>query len=298
MFRLSRCLFSLYSQRHQAIQVLLMLQGLDHAGVAAVQDCVDAFDWSAPRRRPIVINVAVPPSGDHRARLWNAGVEAGRSRYLGFCDFDDIVYAPGYSYLLHRLQFTGAAAVFASSLHVDCTPMRGFDYVFAKRFLPGKNRYDFFFKNFCPPNSALFDRSQIRPEDFRADETLSKHEDYRVFAVIVSRYRTDWASVGTAVAEYLHRTDGSNTVMSHRRDVASWKEWGGTAAATQQFFDKLTMEVPVSDVARMRGAEQRLEAAEAKCEQMERSWAWRLTKPFRSDFFRRLGQRWHLGIGR
>ena len=289
--RLSRCLFSLYGQRHRNIQVLLMLQGLDQSGVAGVEACVDAFDWSPPRRRPIVTNIAVAPGGDHRARLWNAGIETGRSRYLGFCDFDDLVYAAGYSYLLHRLQFTGAAAVFASSLHVDCTPVRGFDYIFAKRFLPGKDRYDFFFKNFCPPNSVLFDRSQIRPEDFLADVTLSKHEDYRVFAVIVSRYKTDWASVGTAVAEYLHRTDGSNTVMSHRRDGASWQEWGGTAARTLQFFDTLTTEVPVNDLIRMRGAEKKLEALEAEYAQVKHSWSWRLAHFFRSGWLQHLQRR-------
>ncbi len=289
--RLSRCLFSLYGQRHQPIQILLMLHGLADADVATVDRCVDAFDWSPPRRRPIVTNVAVPPTGDHRSLLWNAGVDLGRSRYIGFCDFDDIVYPSGYSYLLHRLQFTGVAAAFASSFHVDCTPMHGFDFAFAKKFIPGNNRYDFFLKNFCPPNSLLLDRSLIDSEDLRADTTLSKHEDYRVFAVVVSKYQTDWASVGTVVAEYIHRTDGSNTVMSHRSDLASWREWGETAAATRRFFDKLTTMVPVNDIARMRDAERRVEAAEAKCALMQKSLSWRLTQPFRSKALWRLRRR-------
>lgn len=289
--RLSRCLFSLYGQRHQPVQVLLMLQGLDDAGVAAVSACVDAFDWSAPRRRPVITNVAVAPAGDHRSVLWNAGVAAAQSRYIGFCDFDDVVYPAGYSYLLHRLQVTGASAVFASSLYVDCTPMPGFDFAFAKRFIPGTNRYDFFVKNFCPPNSVLLDRSQIGPRDLLADAALSKHEDYRVFAVIVARYRTDWASVGTAVAEYIHRTDGSNTVMSHRRDVASSREWCETSTATRQFFETLTASIPVADIVRMRGAEGRLEAAEAKVALIEKSLSWRLTRPLRAPAVRRLRQR-------
>lgn len=289
--RLSRCLFSLYGQRHQPIQILLMLQGLDDAGVAAVDGCVDAFDWSPPRRRPIVTNVGVPPTGDHRSLLWNAGVDLGRSRYIGFCDFDDIVYPAGYSYLLHRMQFTGAAAAFASSLHVDCTPMHGFDFAFAKRFIPGNNRYDFFLKNFCPPNSVLLDRSLIESRDLHADTTLSKHEDYRVLAVIVSKYQTDWASIGTAVAEYVHRTDGSNTVMGHRSDVASWRDWGETSAATRLFFDKLTTKIPVNDIVRMRDAERRVEAAEAKCTLMQKSLSWRLTQPLRSKALWRTRQR-------
>jgi hypothetical protein len=207
--RLSKCLFSLYGQQHRNIQVILMLQGLDDTGVVAVNACVDAFDWLPPRWRPIVINVALPPTGDHGAQLWNAGLEVGRSRYLGFCDFDDIVYSAGYSYLLHRLQFTGAAVVFASSMQVDYTPMRGFDFVFAKRVMSGKDNEDFFPQNFTPPNSVLFDRSKVELQDLRADATLSKSDDYGVFAAIVSKYKFDGASVETIVSESWREVTGS-----------------------------------------------------------------------------------------
>jgi GT2 family glycosyltransferase len=290
--RLSRCLFSLFGQLHQPIQVLLMLQGLDDADVAAVEACVDAFDWSAPRRRPIVTNVSVPPTGDHRARLWNAGLDAGGARYLGFCDFDDIVYSAGYGYLLHRLHNTGAVAVFASALHVDCTPMAGFDYAFAKRFLPGRDRYDFFVGSFCPPNCILLDRSRISPADLHADESLSKNEDYRVFAKVVAKYDTDWASIGTAVAEYVHRTDGSNTVLSHRGDAAGRRDWDQSIEATRQYLATLTATVPVGDIAQMRRRLTELEITvadesgkraqmERSLSQMERSLSWRLTRPVR-----------------
>jgi GT2 family glycosyltransferase len=266
--RLSRCLFSLYGQEHQPIQVLLMLQGLDDADVAAVEACVDAFDWAEPRRRPVVTNVAVPPMGDHRSKLWNAGLDVVRARYLGFCDFDDTCFPAGYSYLLHRLQYTGAAAVFASALHVDCTPMNGFDFAFAKHFLAGEDRYDFFIRGFCPTNSILLDRSRIAPADLRADETLSKQEDYRVLAVIAAKYETDWKSIGTVVGEYNHRTDGSNTVLSHRWDAAGRREWNEAVETSRKYLATFTTKVPVSDIVRMRGAERSLrqELAEREAE--------------------------------
>ena len=272
IWRLSRCLFSLYGQQHQPIQILLMLQGLDDAGVAAVEACVDAFDWAAPRRRPIVTNVAVPPTGDHRSRLWNAGLDVGRARYLGICDFDDTCYPAGYSYLLHRLQFSGAAAAFASSLAVECTPMSGFDFVFAKRLLEGEDRYDFFVSSFCPPTSVLIDRTRIAPPDLRADEALSKQEDYRVFVTIAAKYETDWKSIGTAVAEYYNRTDGSNTIPTYRRDAAGHREWDEVQEAGRQYFGTLTTEIPVNDIIRMRGAERRLkrELTERKAELAQR----------------------------
>jgi hypothetical protein len=288
--RLSRCLFSLYSQQHQPIQVLLMLQDFDDVAVAATNACVDSFDWSPPRKRPIVTNVGVPSVGDHRSRLWNAGVEVGRSRYIGFCDFDDLVYSAGYSYLLHRLQTTGAAAVFGTAFHVDCSPMRGFDFVFSKRFPPGENRYDFLVRNFCPPNSVLFDRSGIEAQDLYADVKISKTEDRRVLAVIVARYQTDWASVGTVVAEYILRSDGSNTVQPYRDDTAGQREWDVTRAGEAQFLAGLSMQVPVTDIVRMRAAERKLEAMEAEHASMQNSLSWRLTRPLRWNLLRWFGR--------
>jgi hypothetical protein len=274
--RLSRCLFSLYGQRHQPIQVLLMLQGLDDTGVATVNACVDAFDWSMPRRRPIVNNVAVETPGDHRAKLWNSGLDVGRARYVGFCDFDDIVYSAGYSYLLHRLQFTDAAAAFASALHVDCTPMHEFDFVFAKRLLKGRDRYDFFVGSFCPANCVLVDRSRISQRNLYVEESLQRNEDYCAFATIIATHETDWSSIGTPVAEYIHRTDGSNTVMSHRNDPASVRDWEESNQSAQRVIAGLTAKVPVSDLVRMRVTERELRQQIAS---MEQSMAWRASRP-------------------
>jgi hypothetical protein len=303
--RLSRCLFGLNGQSHQPIQVLLMLHGLDAAGVAAVEKCVDAFDWSEPRRRPVITNVDIPPTGDHRARLWNAGLETGSGRYLGFCDFDDVSYTAGYGYLLHRLQLTGSAVAFASALHVDCTPMSGFDFVFAKRTIPGRDRYDFFVSGFCPPNSLLIDRLAVAKEDLRADEGLSKYEDYRVLVKLVSKYRTDWASIGTPVGDYIHHTDGSNTIMSHRSDSAGAREWEEARANTHQYLATLATWVPLPDIVAMRLKEGDL-LRELKVSQeiskrersevamMKRSLSWRLTRPFREveRVARRLRVKW------
>jgi GT2 family glycosyltransferase len=300
--RLSRCLFSLYGQRHQPIQILLMLYHFGDADVVAVEACVDAFDWSAPRRRPIVSNVRVPQTGDHRSRLWNAGVDAGEARYLGFLDFDDVVYSAGYSYLLHRLQRTGAAAAFASALVVDCTPMQGFDFVFAKYLIQGEDRYDFFLGNFCQPNSFLVDRSLVSPEDLRTDESLSKAEDYRVLATIVSKYDTDWLSVGTAISEYNSRTDGSNTFVRHGSNPAVQREWNESDERVRQFIYTLSTTMPVKDIARMRSSERSLrrELADLKAtlalereqrRRMYESTSWRVTGPLREA--KRLTRRLH-----
>ncbi|MDQ2948820.1 MAG: hypothetical protein M3Y27_23240, partial [Acidobacteriota bacterium] len=250
--RLSCCLFSLYGQKHQPLQILLMLQGFDEAGVAAVQDCVNAYDWSGLRRPPIVRNVPLSDAGDHRSRLWNEGFRIGKAQFAGLCDFDDLVYANGYSYLLHRLQVSGCAVAFASALHVDCTPMPGFDYCYAKRFMIGQDRYDFFAAGFCPVNSVLIDRGQVRTADLEADETLSKSEDYRAFATMVSKYETDWGGIGTAIAEYRHRSDGSNTVMSHRTDMAGRLEWEESIAGVRRHLEGLTIKVPVMDLVLLR----------------------------------------------
>jgi hypothetical protein len=293
IWRLSRCLFSLYLQSHQPIQALVVLQGFDDAGVAAVNNCIDAFDWSQPRLRPLVTNVRLPPTGDHRARLWNAGLHIGRARYLGFCDFDDVVYSAGYSYLLHRLQSTDAAAVFATTLRVNCTPMHRFDFAFSKESFPGDNRYDFFVDSFCQPNGVLLDRSKIANQDLRANESLAKAEDYLVFATIAAKYDSDWAAIGTAVSDYTQRTDGSNTVLVHRNDAAGRHEWDASLRIVRQRMARLTTRVPVEDIVRMRLAERKLAKLESI---MKSSRSLRLTRPLRqiAELARKL-ERWRRG---
>ncbi len=270
--RLSRCLFALYGQRHQPLQVMIALQNFDAEARAAVRETVEAFDWSEPRRAPVIHNVEAEGSSDHRARLWNAALEMADARYLAFCDFDDVVYPDGYSYLLHRLQATRAAAAFGSSLHVDCTPMPGFDFAYAKRFLYGKDRYDFFWRNFCPVNSVLFDRARIPTAELRADESQCKAEDYRVFAAIVAKYETDWMSIGTVVSEYWHRTDGSNTVLSHRRDAAAVLEWERELESVRQRWTTLKTSVPIADVVRF--AELRAKEPDLLAKLGEKDSAW------------------------
>ena len=127
--------------------------------------------------------------------------------------------------------------------------MRGFRLILKKQFIPGEDRYDFFVRGFCPPNSVLLDRSLIAPADLRADENFSKLEDYRVFAAIAAKYNTDWASIGTAIADYFHRTDATNTVLSHGTDVARRREWDKSLEATRQYISGLTTKVPVGTCA-------------------------------------------------
>jgi hypothetical protein len=196
------------------------------------------------------------------------------------------VYSRGYSYLLHRLQVTGAAATFSTSLRVDCTPMRGFDFPYAKSPLEGRDRYDFFVAGFCPPNCVLLDRSRIEPADLRANESLSKNEDYRIFASIAAKYETDWASVGTPVAEYWQRSDGSNSVLTHRADSASRLEWNEVTEGSRLYLSKLTTKVPIADLVKMRIDEQRLRrelsSTQQYIDQVYASTSWRLTAPVRA----------------
>ena len=164
--------------------------------------------------------------------------------------------------------------------------MRGFDFAYAKSFLEGRDRYDFFVAGFCPPNCVLLDRSRIESADLRADESLSKNEDYRILASIAAKYETDWASIGTPVAEYWQRTDGSNTVLTHHSDPASRGEWIDVSEGSRLYLSKLTTKIPIADVVRMRMEEQRLRrelsSALQYIERIHASKSWRLTIPVRA----------------
>jgi GT2 family glycosyltransferase len=205
IMRLSRCLFSIYAQQHQPVQAHVMLPGFDDAGIAAVTWCVEAFDWSLPRRRPIVTNVTISPAGDRRALLWNAGVDLSRSRYLGFCDFDDIVYSAGYSYLLHRLRSADAKASIASSFLVDSLSSDGFDFVRSKAYPTRDQRQRPY--EFCSPNCLLVDLSQIERQELYMDMIDPRFTT--MLARILWKYRTDCGGVGTIVGDHFRTSRAS-----------------------------------------------------------------------------------------
>jgi len=136
-----------------------------------------------------------------------------------------------------------------------------------KRVLPGRDRFDLFDRNFCPPNCCLIDRERIEPADLAFDERFSKHEDYLLLVRLAAKYACDFGGVGMAVGEYQLRSDGSNTI-SNAGDPAMDADWRLADAQIERAFESVVARVPITEL-----TGQRREARAALARQQEQATA-------------------------
>ncbi len=217
MAELKRCVFSLVSQSHRPVRIIIAAQrfseealGATRAGLAPLVDGEDGVSLE-------IVNWTDAEPADARSVLLTAGVQAARGRYLAYLDYDDVLYPDAYELLIGKLRQTGAAIAFAS---VRIMQLHVYDHFFyaAEKVVPpfaGKTLIDLFRNNFCPIHSYVIDRSQVAPELFSFNAGLLMEEDYDVLLKICARYPSDFSLIGTDVGEYYYKTDGSNTVPTN-----------------------------------------------------------------------------------
>ena len=247
--QLSAALFAVQAQHYQPVQAVIVLQNFSPAETGTVRQVVHSFRWTEPRREPVVVPVDVPP-GDQRTRLLNAGLRRCDGRYLAFLDYDDVLYRHAYSYLVGRLNRTGAALAFARVYRKDVVHCATFDHHFARSCpFQGRGRLDLFRTNFCPLHSYALDRSRIAAEDLWFDETLTRLEDYELLLRLCAKYPTDFGGLDKFIGEYIVRNDGSNSVLSeYARDSDNLRQWDEAQHQLQRTRTRLTPQLTVQEL--------------------------------------------------
>ena len=217
MAELKRCVFSLVSQSHRPVRVIIAAQRFSDEGLAATRAALAPLIDGEDGVTLDIVNWTEAEPADARSVLLNAGVQAAEGRYLAYLDYDDALYPDAYELLIDKLRQTGAAIAFAS---VRVMQLHVYDHFFyaAEKVVPpfsGKTLIDLFRNNFCPIHSYVIDRDQVAPELLSFNTNLLMEEDYDVLLKICARYPSDFSLIGTDVGEYYYKTDGSNTVPTN-----------------------------------------------------------------------------------
>ncbi len=232
--RLELALLSLCGQRHPFLAPIVVLQDFDDAAEAEVRKVADRLPWRPEARAVEIVNLRGLPDGDHRARLLNAGLEAATGDYIGFLDYDDILYPNAYCDLVERIRRSGHVAAFGAATIADIDPGSPGGACPAKRPFPvSKHKYEFFKRNIYPIHSFLVRRDAAT--DIRVPEHLQRLEDYHFLLSVLKDHDWDDELIGKPpICEYVNWTDGSNALPgegdAHRRllearaEIAAYKE--------------------------------------------------------------------------
>jgi hypothetical protein len=212
---LERCIFSLVGQSYRPLNIILVLQRFSEAEIGATQLALASMLRIPDAPKLTIRNFEQAMPKDCRTLLLNLGLEAAEGRYLGFLDYDDLLYPQAHRVVISRLQETNAAVAFASVRVVLAEVYPQFIRILTERrepFGPGKCLADLFRSNFCPIHSFVMDRHQISLDDLFFDPHLTREEDYDLLLRICAKYPSDFGLLNVKVGDYFYKTDGSNSV--------------------------------------------------------------------------------------
>ncbi len=227
---LGRCVFSLVSQTYHPVNIILTLQRFAAADIDTVKNTLSPLVALNANAKLSILNYEPTHPADARSALLNLGIDHAEGKYLGFLDYDDVVYPEAYKLLTTQLQQTNAAIAFASVRVMRMNVYDNFLFAEGKADAPfrGNCLADLFKANFCPLHSYLLDREKISPDILRFNTSLTVEEDYDLLLRICAQYRSDFSLIGTHIGDYHYKTDGSNTVPT---------EGGLTGEALDQYLD-------------------------------------------------------------
>jgi hypothetical protein len=226
LYELDRCIFSLVGQSYRPLNIILTLQRFAEAEIAAMRQRLAPMLGLPGAPTLEVHNLEQPAPKDARTMLLDMGVRAARGRYIGFLDYDDLLYPEAYKTLVSQLRATDSAIAFATVRVVSADVYAQFIRVTSEiksPFGPGERLVDLFRGNFCPIHSFLLDRHRIDLDDLLFDSTLTWEEDYDFLLQICAKYSSDFGLIKTRIGEYYFKTDGSNstgTVLSESKRSA------------------------------------------------------------------------------
>ncbi|MEZ4873319.1 MAG: glycosyltransferase, partial [Bdellovibrionales bacterium] len=96
---LKEALTSLYSQSHTNIEIVLCMQNIESEDLKSVENVVDRLQSESQAKSKRVVKYLHSESegnADIRSKLLLMGIESASGEYLGFLDYDDILYPHAY----------------------------------------------------------------------------------------------------------------------------------------------------------------------------------------------------------
>lgn len=213
--KLRTALLSVSAQTYPSVKALVALQDLHDDAVAQIDSAIGALRDESGLDVDLR-NFSFPLSGDHRGALLNKALGVVKSRYVGFLDYDDIVYPNHAETLISDLVNSIASHPVAS--FGGCTRAfyndigSGEIHITNKRvFSTHPSVSSCLIANCFPIHSYVVDLRRLKKFP-KFDEESHLHEDYVFLLELLESYPVSTRYSQTCLCEYRLNNDNSNTV--------------------------------------------------------------------------------------
>lgn len=231
---LERAVQSLHAQVGARVRPIVVAQRFSERDFGMVREAVDRQWYFSALPAPIVLNYEDKGQGDARSALLNLGIAEhlrSENRYLGFLDYDDLLYTHAYQTLVDTLRDSGAVVAFATIELAKAVALKDYEFIYSLTTpYRGKNKIDLLKENFCPLHSYLLDTSKVCATELYFRPELVRVEDYDFLLRVAGRHPCDFSSLGKKIGLYVMRNDGTNSTptgrgaVSEREKGDEWKE--------------------------------------------------------------------------
>ena len=240
---LRRALLSIVGQSIEA-DILLVSQNFSPDDLSDVEAFVAPYKIGSISAIHIK-NVVGESGADLRSRLLNDGVQATRTRYIHFLDYDDILYPNAFEVLISALKRTSAAIAFGGITSTFYETVGPTPYITHKRReFAGESRYELYVRNFCPLHSFVIDTDRCNRAEIRFDETMSALEDYNFLLQFVAKHKADFSQIDTIIGEYFRRD--ADTIRSAGLDYPDSSIRLSRLEAAREMIDQRKREISTS----------------------------------------------------
>lgn len=214
--KLKTALLSVSAQTYRSVKALVALQDLSDNEVAQVDSSVRALGDESGLDIELR-NFSFPEAGDHRGALLNRALEVVGSRYVGFLDYDDIVYPNHAETLISDLDQSEDPKAVASFggctlAYYDDVGHGEIDITETRLFSQHPSVSSCLVANCFPIHSYVVDLRRLK-EVPRFGEASNLHEDYLFLLELFESYPVSTRCSQTSLCEYRLNNDNSNTDM-------------------------------------------------------------------------------------
>lgn len=242
---------SLHSQSDVAVKPIIVMQRFTKDDQKLVVDTVSDEWFFDEHCEPSFLNLDDGCDFDARSKLINIGIEEhlkSGNRYLGFLDYDDILFSHAYAVLSNAMISSGASISFATVEIAHSMIMDGYDFIYnlSMPFI-GSNKLDLIKDNFCPIHSYLIDTKNVEVSDLFFREDMSRVEDYEFLLRVAGKNPCDFTSLGKKVGLYSMRNDESNTTPTQGGDDLRRKDWDDNVVKLNKYRTQAEIKFFASD---------------------------------------------------